>query len=103
METWRCSEFTKADAQAACDKLVGEETSGPPQADGSMTVEEFWAKVYWPTASRRLAPNSATQYASCWRTHIQPAIRAIELQHVNKHAVSAVSTRWLMRSWPSLA
>ena len=61
-QTWRYSEFTKADAQAACDKLVGEATSGPPKPDGSMTVEDFWTKVFYPIASRRLMRNSKQDY-----------------------------------------
>ena len=77
--TWPCKEFTKAAAQEACDKLVREETSGLPRADGSMTVTEFWDKVYWPTASRRLAPNSKIQYESLWRVHIKPVIGSLQM------------------------
>jgi len=88
--TWLCSKYTKGQAQEACDRLVREETGGTPRPDGSMTVGEFWLKVYFPTAGHRLAPNSRRSYGSSYRVHIEPAIGKMELQHVNKSAVSGI-------------
>ena len=89
-QTWPCSEFTKADAQIACDKLVGEETSGPPKPDGSMTVGEFWEKVFYPIVSRRLAHNSQEAYQTAFRVYIKPALGKQELQHVIKFGIESM-------------
>jgi integrase len=87
--TWLCSDYSKSKAQAECDRIVREETGGAPRADGSMTVAEFWKRVFYPIVSRRLAPNSRASYESAYRVYIGPAIGHQELQHVIKHAVEA--------------
>ena len=88
--TWPCSRFTKTKAQQECDRTVREETGGALRPDGSITVADFWEKVFYPTASRRLAENSKASYESAYRTHIKPAIGAQELQHVTKHGVETL-------------
>lgn len=92
-KTWRCSEYTKAKAQEAADKLVRQETSGPPRADGSMTVAEFWDRVFFPVRSRRIAPNSQQAYQSSWRTHVEPGIGKLELRNVTKMAIDTVLSK----------
>jgi len=91
--TWPCSEYTKGAAQRKCDALVREETSGPPRPDGSMTVAEFWEKVFYPVRKRRVAPNTQASYASSWRTHVEPGIGKLELQNVTKIAIETVLDR----------
>jgi integrase len=87
--TWPCADYTKAKAQEACDRLVREET-GTQRADGSMTVADFWQKVYFPTASHRLAPNSRLSYFSSYRVYVEPAIGKMELQYVPKAIISGI-------------
>jgi integrase len=89
-KTWPCREFTKSKAQELCDQLVREETGSTARPDGSMLVRDFWTKVFYPIAERRLALNSKANYESAWRVHIQPAIGRQELQHVVKHAIEAM-------------
>ena len=88
--TWPCSQFTKSKAQQACDEMAREEAGGVARPDGSMTVRDFWEKVFYPIAERRLALNSQEGYKSAWRVYIEPAIGAQELQHVVKHAIEAM-------------
>jgi integrase len=88
--TWPCAEYTKTAAQAECDKAVREETGGPLIADGSLTVAEFWRKVYWPTASLRIARNTQYGYESSWRRWIKPAIGNVELQHLTKTMIDGI-------------
>lgn len=89
-QTWPCSDYTKTKAQEECDRIVREETGGAMRPDGSMTVAEFWEKVFYPVVSRRLAPNSRAAYESAYRLYIKPAIGTQELQHVTKHAVELI-------------
>jgi integrase len=91
--TWPCKDYSKAEAQKACDSLVQEETCGPERPDGSMTVREFWEKVYWPIAERRVAPNTRKTYRCSWNKHVEPFIGKMELQHVSKHAIAKLLDR----------
>ena len=43
--SWSQSSFTKKQAQTAADKLLQELQAGPPKADGSMTLDEFWRTI----------------------------------------------------------
>jgi len=86
-QTWPCSQYTKSKAQEECDRLVREETGGPQRPDGSMTVAEFWEKVFYPIVSRRLARNSKKAYEVAFRVYIDPALGRQELQHVVKHGI----------------
>jgi integrase len=88
--TWPFSRFSKAKAQAEADKLIRTETSCPARPDGSMTVAEFWEKVFYPVRKRRIAPNTQKCYESAWRTHVEPGIGKLELQNVTKLAVETV-------------
>jgi hypothetical protein len=90
--TWPAKQYTKSQAQEACDQLVREETQGGAAArpDSRMLVRNFWTKVFWPIAARRLSVNSKSAYGSTWRLHIDPAIGRQELQHVVKHAIEAM-------------
>jgi integrase len=88
--TWLCSKYTKAKAQEECDRLVREETGGAPRVDGSMTVGEFWQKVYLPEASHRISITTKRCYVSSYRVYMEPAIGAQELQHVTKSGVCSI-------------
>ena len=89
-QTWPCSKFTKSKAQEECDRLVREETSGPARPDGTMTVGDFWEKVFYPVVSGRLARNSKEAYQSTFRLYIEPALGKTELQHVIKHSIETM-------------
>jgi integrase len=89
-QTWPCAKYTKTAAQKALDAIVREETGGEAKADGSMTVADFWARVFWPTCSHRVTVSTAKAYASCLRNHIAPAIGPLELRHVSKSAISGL-------------
>jgi len=88
--TWPLPQFSKAKAQSEADKLIRSETSGPVRPDGSMTVAEFWERVFYPVRKRRTAPNTQQSYESAWRTHVRPGIGDLELQNVTKLAVETV-------------
>ena len=85
--TWPCAGYSKAEAQAQCDRMVREETDGGVRADGSLTVAEFWERVYWPIEKRNGTTNTRAAYESCWRVHVQPHIGRLELQAVTKNAI----------------
>jgi hypothetical protein len=88
--TWPCGRYTKSKAQEACDRLVREETGGTLRPDGSITMQEFWDQVYYPTVKLRIAPNTEAMYGSWWKNFIKPAIGSTELQHVHKAAVDGI-------------
>lgn len=67
--TWPCSQFSKAKAQEEADRLIREETSGPVRPDGSMSVADFWTKVFYPI---RKAQDSA-QHPTVLRVHMANA------------------------------
>jgi len=69
---------------------VPEETGGALRPDGSITVSEFWERVFYPIASRRLARNSKNSYESAFRVYIHPALGKQELQHVVKHGIEGM-------------
>jgi integrase len=85
--TWSRADFTKSEAQAACDKLLVELQQGPPKADGSMTLHEFWERVYLPIRSRRWTGFTPTSVGSLWRLHIQPAFGAVPVKDITKAMV----------------
>lgn len=89
-KTWPCSQFSKSAAQKECDRLVQDETSGVAKPDASVTVGDFFAKIFWPTAVRRLAKNSVHSYLYSYRTYLSPAIGAVELQAVTKNAIEVI-------------
>lgn len=86
VETWPCERHTKAAAQAACDRFVREET-GTEHADGSMTLAEFWERVFWPVREANVSRNTATAYRGYWRNHIAPTLGGLELQRITKNTV----------------
>jgi integrase len=88
--TWPCGRYTKTKAQEECDRLVREETGGHLRPDGSITVQQFWDQVYFPTVKLRIAPNTEAMYGSWWKNFIKPAIGSTELQHVHKAAADAI-------------
>lgn len=91
--TWPQSQYTKAKAQSVADKLIRDETAGPARPDGTMTVSQFWERVFYPVRKRRIAPNTQQSYESSWRNHVEPGIGKLELQNVTKVAVDTVLGR----------
>jgi integrase len=89
-QTWPCSRYTKSKAQEECDRMLRDETGGALRPDGSMTVAEFWEKIFYPIVSRRLTRNSKRVYESAFRGYINPALGNQELQHVLKHGIEAM-------------
>ncbi len=74
----------------AADKLIRDETAGPAKPDGSMSLAEFWEKVFWPVRRRRGAPNTLRAYEHLWNRHVRPVIGKTELQYITKNAVESV-------------
>jgi Phage integrase family len=70
--------------------MVRQETGGALRPDGSLTVQEFWEQIHFPTLKLRIAPNTEAMYRSWWKNFVCPAIGRAELQHVNKAAVDAI-------------
>jgi|SRR5579871_4725958 len=89
-KTWSRAQFTKTEAQAQFDALLRDQERGGLKADGSLTVETFWKEIYYPIHQGKLEPNSRRAYESSWKTHIQPALGAVELQNVKRHHVETV-------------
>lgn len=82
--TWSQANFTKGQAQAAADKLILELTQGPPKADGSMTLAQFWTSVYLPIRSRKWTGHTPALVASLWRNHMEPQPGSVPLKDVTK-------------------
>ena len=84
---WSRSEFTKSEAQAACDKFMAQLQEGGAKPDGGMTLERFWESVYLPIRSRRWTGFTPTSVGSLWRLHIQPAFGTAPLKDITKAMV----------------
>ena len=84
--TWSRAGHTKAQAQKA-DALLLQLQQGPPKADGSMTLNQFWQDVYWPIRSRKWTGSTPSCVASMYRTHILPAFGLIALKDISKAAI----------------
>src|SRR5215472_11116995 len=65
-KTWPRADFTKSEAQAACDKFLTEVQAGGPKPDGTMTLEQFWKDVYLPIRSRRWTGFTPVSVKSLW-------------------------------------
>ena len=82
--TWSRAAFTKSEAQAACDKLLMELQQGPPKADGSMTLAEFWEQIYLPIRSRRWTGSTYSCATNLYKNHIQPQFGSVSLRDISK-------------------
>jgi integrase len=82
--SWSRADHTKAQAQAQADRLLLELRGGPPKADGSMTLAEFWRTVYLPIRSRKWTGHTPTLIAGYWRNHIEPQLGAVALKDITK-------------------
>ena len=82
--TWSRATHTKVQAQAKADKLIQELQAGPPKADGSMTLAQFWETVYLPIRSRKWTGHTPTLIAGYWRNHIEPQLGGVALKDVTK-------------------
>ena len=82
--TWSRADFTKSEAQAACDKLLMELQQGPPMADGSMTLGEFWERIYLPIRARRWTGSTHSCVTNLYKNHIQPQFGSVPLRDISK-------------------
>jgi integrase len=86
-KTWSRAEFTKSEAQAACDKFLAGLQEGGAKPDGGMTLDRFWESIYLPIRSRRWTGFTPTSVNSLWRKHIQPAFGGSPLKDISKAMV----------------
>jgi integrase len=85
--TWTKAAHTKGEAQVKCDAMMLELSQGGPKADGSMTLAQFWERVYLPIRSRRWTGNTPTVAASLWKNHIEPQLGNVALKDITKATV----------------
>jgi integrase len=86
-KTWSRAEFTKSEAQAACDRFLAGLQEGGTKRDGGMTLEQFWESIYLPIRSRKWTGHTHTSAASLWRCHIQAALGSVALKDISKAIV----------------
>ena len=55
--------------------------------DGTLTLKQYIAKVYWPVASQRLAATSKDTYEQEIRLRINPALGALPLRDIDRGAI----------------
>ena len=55
--------------------------------DGTLTLKQYIAKVYWPVASQRLAATSKDTYEQEIRLRINPALGALPLRDIDRAAI----------------
>ena len=86
-KTWSRADFTKAEAQTACDKfLAGLQESGA-RPDGAMTLERFWEDVYFLFALGIGMGNTPVAVSNLWKNHIKPKFGGVALKDINKAAI----------------
>ena len=86
-KTWSRANFTKAEAQTDCDRILRELQQGGPKADGSMTLSAFWDESYYPIKSRAWAFNTRKSIDSIWKLHIKPDLGQKRLNEITKSAI----------------
>jgi len=86
-KTWSRKDHTKSEAQTLCDKFLAELQQGPPKADGSMTLAQFWNVVYLPIRKRKWTGHTPTLVAGLWRNHIEPQLGSIPLRDITKATI----------------
>ncbi len=84
---WSRSDHTKHEAQVKCDALMLSLEEGPPKADGSMTLGQFWDTVYLPIRSRRWTGSTPSCVLNTYKNHIAPRFKSIPLKDINKAMV----------------
>lgn len=85
--TWSQANFTKGQAQTAADKLILELSQGPPKADGSMTLDQFWQEIYLPIRQRKWTGSTYPDVVNKYKNHILPAFGSVALQDITKASV----------------
>ena len=85
--TWSRLTHTKVQAQTKADKLIQELQAGPPKADGTMTLGEFWTRVYLPIRKRAWTGHTEVNAMSIWRNHIDPQLGNIPLMDITKVSI----------------
>ncbi len=86
-KTWSRANFTKAQAQAAADRMMLELQQGGPKADGSMTLRAFYESIYLPIRSRRWTGNTPVAAANTWKNHIAPQLGKLKLEEITKATI----------------
>ena len=82
--TWSRATHTKGQAQAKCDALMQELRGSGPKADGSMTLAQFWERVYLPIRERHWTGSTPTVAGCLWRKHIEPQLGSMALKDITK-------------------
>jgi hypothetical protein len=86
-KTWPRADFTKSQAQAACDKFLAEVQAGGAKPDGLMTLEQFWRDIYLPIRARHWTGYTPNLAASVWKCYIAPAFGKMALKDITKAGV----------------
>lgn len=83
-KTWSRANYTKAEAQAEADALIRGLRDGGVKADGSMTLAQFWADVYYPIRSRKWTGNTPVAVCNLWERHIKRRLGNLALKDITK-------------------
>ena len=86
-KTWSRAEFSKSEAQAACDKFLAQLQEGGAKPDGAITMERFYEDFYLPIRSRHWTGYTATSVRSLWKNHIKPKFGKVALRDISKAMV----------------
>jgi integrase len=82
--SWSRASHTKAQAQAKADQLIQELRAGPPKADGTMTLGEFWKTIYFPIRKRTWTGHTPVNAVGSWTNHIEPQLGHVRLMDISK-------------------
>jgi integrase len=83
-KTWSRAEYSKSEAQTLADKLIRELSAGPPKADGTLTLGEFWRSIYLPIRRRTWTGHTEINALGVWKNHIEPKLGQIRLIDISK-------------------
>lgn len=86
-KTWPRATYTKAQAQAALDAIIRGLSSGPPVADGSITLAQFWQSVFRPIRSRHWQLNTTRAFDTTWNLYVNPQLGQTPLRSISKSTV----------------
>jgi integrase len=85
--TWSRSDHTKAQAQTKADKLLQDLRQGPPKADGSMTLDQFWQEIYLPIRQRKWTGSTYPCVVNMYKNHILPQLGSLSLRDITKATI----------------
>jgi integrase len=82
--SWSRTTHTKGQAQVKADKLLQELSAGPTKADGTMTLGDFWTRVYLPIRKRAWTGHTEVNAIALWKNHIEPKLGTKPLNDISK-------------------